>query len=664
MNIDKALQTFIAEARGLLQDMESLLLQLEAEPSNTEVINALFRAAHTIKGSAGLFGLEAIVAFTHRVESVLDLIREGKIQISEELIGVLLQCRDHIDELVEVTAVEGGSLDESAQARGNELTLALNEYLQGAGAQAPAPAVPAEQHPAPAATDSPSRQTDAWHISLKFGPDLFRHGMDPLSFINYLSGLGEIVNLKTSFDAMPEPCDMDAESCYLAVDIEFRGNADKAAIENVFEFVRDDCEIRITPPTDHIAQYADRISNASGDPDLLGAILMEAGAVTPNELEQALKTQHAQDTDASAPGAEQSKPPLGQILVDQGAVPKEAVHAALEKQRQVREHKAQESAFVRVHAAKLDQLINLVGELVIAGASANLLAQQSGVGALQEATSAMARLVEEIREGALRLRMVEIGETFQRFPRVVRDVSRALDKAIELVITGAETELDKGMVEGLADPLMHLVRNAIDHGIEPAAERAARGKPARGRVSLHAYHDSGSIVIEVADDGGGLPKAALLAKARARGLVGAEQTPSDSELYQLIFEPGFSTAGAVTNLSGRGVGMDVVRRNVEALRGTVEVESAEGVGTTVRLRLPLTLAIIDGFLVGVARAAYVIPLDMVLECVELAGGGRRAGYLNLRGEVLPLLHLRERFGLEGAAAGRRANVVVVQAGGQ
>jgi two-component system, chemotaxis family, sensor kinase CheA len=347
-------------------------------------------------------------------------------------------------------------------------------------------------------------------------------------------------------------------------------------------------------------------------------------------------------------------------------VQKELVEAAVVKQAQVSDKKAQDAKLIRVHADKLDQLINLVGELVIAGASAALLAQKAKDEGMFEATSTISRLVDEIRDGALRLRMVQIGETFNRFHRVVRDVSRDLGKDIELVITGGEAELDKTVVEKISDPLTHMVRNAIDHGIESAEARIAAGKPARGRVNLNAFHESGNIVIEVADDGGGLNRDRIKQKAIAKGLLAADAEPSDADLFKLLFEPGFSTAEQISNLSGRGVGLDVVKRNIEALRGTTTIESQEGAGTTMSIRLPLTLAIIDGFLMGVSTSAYVVPLDMVEECIELTDGKSsnkaRGNMLNLRGEVLPLIRLREYFALAGRS-GRRENVVVVKYAG-
>lgn len=269
-----------------------------------------------------------------------------------------------------------------------------------------------------------------------------------------------------------------------------------------------------------------------------------------------------------------------------------------------------------VDADKLDRMIDLVGELIIAVAGTNANAQRTGDAQLLESASILAGLVEEVRESALQLRMVKIGGTFSRFQRVVHDVARELGKDIALVVAGEDTELDKSVVEKIGDPLTHLVRNAMDHGIEPAHVRVARGKPARGTVGLNAYHDSGSIVIQITDDGGGLNRDRILAKALERGLIEPGRQLSDREVFAMIFEPGFSTAEKVTNLSGRGVGMDVVKRNITALRGTVEIDSSAGVGTTISVRLPLTLAIINGFQVGVGKSVFVVPLDVVEECVE------------------------------------------------
>jgi len=658
--MDQALQTYIEESRGLVEEMESILLRLESEPQEEETVNAMFRAAHTIKGSAGLFGLDAIVAFTHVVENALDEVREGALAVNGELVELLLKCCDHIGLLITVVAETGEALDAEQAAAGEAIAAALRSLL-GEAAAADA-AMPAVHEARLAASGGGLIEGDYWHLSLVFGREVLKNGMDPISFIRYLSTIGDIVSLRIDDSALPELNAIDPESCYLSFSIEFKSEADKKTIEDVFEFVREDCKLRIFPPPSHLAAFVDRLEHASGNTDMLGQLLIEAGILTGHELEDALASQESM---AAAGGG--AKPPIGEVLVNEGVVQKEVMDVALEKQRQIRDHKAQEAKFVRVSAEKLDELINLVGELVIAGAGASLLAQRSGDAALHESTSVVSGLVEEIRDGALKLRMVEIGETFNRFQRVVRDVSKELGKDIGLEIGGAETELDKTVVEKIGDPLMHLVRNAMDHGIEPAAARVAAGKPAKGTLRLNAYHDSGSIVIEVADDGGGLKKERILRKAIERGIVSPGQSLTDSEIYNLVFEAGFSTADQVTNLSGRGVGMDVVKRNIQALRGSVDIESAEGRGTTVRIRLPLTLAIIDGFLVGVGKSAFVVPLDMVLECIELSEADRKAAdtrnYVNLRGEVLPFVRRRDKVEVK-AAAGKRENIVVVQYGGQ
>ncbi|MDZ7584070.1 MAG: chemotaxis protein CheA [Thiobacillus sp.] len=657
--MDQALQTYIEESRGLLDEMESILLRLESEPQDEETVNAMFRAAHTIKGSAGLFGLDAIVAFTHVVENVLDEVREGTQAVNGELVELLLKCCDHIGLLITVVAEAGEMLDMEQAAAGEAIAAVLRSLMGGAASGI---AMPAVQEPRLDASGGGPIEGDYWHISLGFGPDVLRNGMDPISFIRYLSTIGDIVSLRVDDSELPELNAIDPESCYLSFSIEFKSEADKKTIEDAFEFVREDCRLRIFPPPSHLAAFVERLEHASGNTDMLGQLLIEAGILTSNELEDALAAQ--ENTMAAGGGA---KLPIGEVLVKEGVVQKEVVDVALEKQRQIRDHKAQEAKFIRVSAEKLDELINLVGELVIAGAGASLLAHRSGDVALHESTSVVSGLVEEIRDGALKLRMVEIGETFNRFQRVVRDVSKELGKDIGLEISGAETELDKTVVEKIGDPLMHLVRNAMDHGIESAEARMAAGKPAKGSLRLNAYHDSGSIVIEVADDGGGLKKERILKKAVERGIISPGQTLSDNDIYNLIFEAGFSTADQVTSLSGRGVGMDVVKRNIQALRGTVDIESLEGHGTTVRIRLPLTLAIIDGFLVGVGKSAFVVPLDMVLECIELSDADRKAAdtrnYVNLRGEVLPFVRLRDQFEVN-AAAGKRENIVVVQYGGQ
>jgi len=660
--MDEITTVFVTESREQLAAMEAALLELENAPGDADTLNAIFRSAHTIKGGAGVVECGFIVAFTHVVENALDKLRNGEIAVDGDLVAVLLACSDHINALLDV--LESGTPAPAAdlQADGDALLDRLQRgWLSGEGKQSGGSTPPATSDGTVESSGGGVVETDCWHISLRFGQDVLRQGMDPLSFLRYLTSLGTIVRLETLADAMPAADDMDPEACYLGFEIHFASSADKAAIERVFDFVRDECTLHILPPRSRLADYVALIKALPEDPMRLGEILVRVGALTQAELDVGLAAQQAPE---AAAAEETAAPlPLGEILVEQQVVQPELVEAAVVKQKQVGEKKAAEARLIRIQADKLDALIDLVGELVIAGAGVNLLAARSGLAELTEATSVMSRLVESIRDSALQLRMVQIGETFNRFNRVVRDVSKELGKDIELVVSGAETELDKSVVEKIGDPLMHLVRNAIDHGIEPAEARAAAGKPERGRLSLNACHDSGSIVIEVSDDGGGLNREKIARKAVERGLVPAGHPLSDQEVYNLIFEPGFSTADKVSNLSGRGVGMDVVKRNIQSLRGRVEVDSQPGEGTRFTIRLPLTLAIIDGFLVGAGSAGYVVPLDMVVECLELPPQGGDSHYLNLRGEVLPFIRLRDLFEIRGEQPARE-NVVVVKAAGQ
>jgi len=655
MEMDDALETFILECRELLEDMETALLAVEGADEKTEMINAIFRAAHTIKGSSGLFSLDHVVAFTHVVESVLDKVRGGKLVLADKLVVLLLACCDHIGALIDgVAAGEQAGTPELLIA-GEPLITQLRSYLDAPKVEAKT--VPSRHSVPTAETEQVHRinanavGTDHWHISVRFGQDVLRNGMDPLSFIRYLGTLGQITALETLPDALPDADHMDPELCYLGFELAFQTQTDKAAIEKVFEFVRDDCRLVILPPHSLISEYIGLINLQQGEAVRLGDMLVRCGTLSAQELDMALNSQSDEPTK-----------PIGTILVEQGSVQPEVVEAALQKQKQVKEIGAAESKSIRVDADKLDQLINLVGELIIAGASVNMIAHRSRVIELTESTSKLATLVEEVRDSALQLRMVRIGATFSRFQRVVHDVSRDLGKDVTLVINGEETELDKTVVEKIGDPLMHLVRNSMDHGIEPADLRMARGKPAQGTLKLNAYHDSGAIVITVQDDGGGLKRERILAKAIERGLVEAGHHLSDAEVYSLIFEPGFSTAEKVTNLSGRGVGLDVVKRNITALRGTVSISSEEGVGTMVTVRLPLTLAIIDGFLVGVDKAVYAIPLDMIEECVAYSAEPGH-DYTNLRGQVLPFIRIRELFSVPGQPA-KGENIVVLKHAGQ
>lgn len=659
MNLDEALQTFITESRELLEDMENALLNIDIAGDQGEAINAIFRAAHTIKGSAGLFSLDHIVAFTHVVESLLDEVRDGRVVLNDEMIVLLLSCCDYLSGMTDALAAGRLEADPDTAPEGEMLLDQLRGHMAGGhAAAAPAPAQPltVQSEPGVERIDKVAGDSDYWHISLRFGRGVLQNGMDPIAFLRYLAKLGKIVGIATVPDALPAAEEMDAELCYLGFEIAFDSAADREAIVGVFEFVQDDCEIRVLPPHSKVSQYVELIRALPEQPARLGEMLVLCGSVTAAELAGALARQSSNEAVAE----DQPAPRLGSILVAAGNVPPVVVEAALAKQKQVVEQKAQESRSIRVDSDKLDRLIDLVGELIIAGARASMIGQQIHNTDLQECTSTLSGLVEEVRDAALELRMVKIGATFNRFQRVVHDVARELGKDIGLIVDGEDSELDKTVVEKIGDPLMHLVRNAMDHGIEPADVRIAAGKPAKGMIKLNAFHESGSIVIEVSDDGGGLRKEKILAKAVERGLVDPERKLTDGEIYNLIFEAGFSTAEKVTNLSGRGVGMDVVKRNITALRGSVDVGSREGAGTTVTVRLPLTLAIIDGFLVQVGGSVFVIPLDMIEECIEFATEPGQ-DYCNLRGQVLPFIRLRSLFRIDGAAT-RRESIVVLKLG--
>ncbi|UOS97959.1 chemotaxis protein CheA [Xanthomonas arboricola] len=603
MDMNQLMQTFLAESRDLLEDMERHLLEAERGESSPDAVNAIFRAAHTIKGSGGLFDLPQLVGFTHVVESVLDLVRDDALTLSSELIALLLVCCDHIHALVE-TAADPAHADADALAAEAEPLLAqLQTYLQASACGVTATAL---QH------STPEKQSGYWRITLKLFADALRYGNSPLKLIRNLRGLGSVESISTDLSQLPSFEALDPEANYLGFQILLRSDADRAAIEDVFEFVREDCDLEI----------------------LSVPAPMDANAVP-----------------ASEPVVAAAAPVIGTLAAVPAAAPARAPQDTGARNTDARS--------IRVDADKLDRMIDLVGELIIAVAGTNANAQRTGDAQLLESASILAGLVEEVRESALQLRMVKIGGTFSRFQRVVHDVARELGKDIALVVAGEDTELDKSVVEKIGDPLTHLVRNAMDHGIEPADVRVARGKPARGTVGLNAYHDSGSIVIQITDDGGGLNRDRILAKALERGLIEPGRQLSDREVFAMIFEPGFSTAEKVTNLSGRGVGMDVVKRNITALRGTVEIDSSAGVGTTISVRLPLTLAIINGFQVGVGKSVFVVPLDVVEECVEFTPD-YASDYIDLRGSVLPYVRLRELFALGGRTPARESIVVIRQ----
>jgi two-component system chemotaxis sensor kinase CheA len=481
--------------------------------------------------------------------------------------------------------------------------------------------------------------------------------MDPLSIARYLATLGQVKSVHCGAGDVPPLVNLNPESCYLSFSMELESSAKREEIEGAFSFVLDDCELDVIAPESAGQKMARAIEDLPETPRL-GDLLVQVGAVSQDKLEQVLNAQHQ---NRGTPPSGKSK--IGDLLEAQAGVAPEVVAAALGKQQKMRENAPSEDRYIRVQADRLDAVINLLGELVIAGAGATLLARETQQTALMEANLHMNGLIEEIRNGTLGLRMVPVGETFNRFRRVVRDTASSLGKEVNFEIVGGDAELDKSMVERIADPLMHLVRNSLDHGLEPAQERLAAGKPAAGRLTLSARHETGAILIRIEDDGRGINRERVLQRAWNRGLIEQGVVPSDDAINMMIFEAGFSTAEQVTNLSGRGVGMDVVRRNIEALRGSIRLNSTAGKGLQVDIRLPLTLAIIDGFLVGVGKSKFVLPLESVVEVIESGGPqtkvdktGRHC--LELRGQVLPVVGLRALYSVESTLP-ERVSVVVV-----
>jgi len=582
------LPAFIDEAYAQCDALEQLLLQIEDAPDDRALLDALFRCAHTIKGSGGMFGQEGIVRFTHHVETLLDRLREGHLMLTPQLITLLLQSNDVMRELVRLTRDAQDEAPQAAQARER-----LVAQLQRATACTIPPQDPPGVEPA----------LCRWRVTVRFGIDTFRHGVDPIHLLDDVRGLGSVSDLQCDVGTVPAFDALDPQSCYLSFAFSLDAAATRAEVERAFQFACDDCELSIT-------------------------------AIASTVPAQAVLQQPPRPR------------PVGPVGPASGV--------------------AEDSGFIRVHADRLDEVINLLGELVIAGAGASMLARQTRQRSLVEANQQVTRLIEGIRNSTLKLRMVPIGETFARFRRVVRDTAAELGKDVALEIVGGDTELDKAMVERIADPLMHLVRNAMDHGLETAEERLACGKPAQGTLTLNACHESGSILIRILDDGRGVQRDKVLRRAWDRQLLEPGVVPSDEAILDLIFAPGFSTAEQVTDLSGRGVGMDVVRSNVQAMRGSVTIRSEPGQGACIEIRLPLTLAIIDGFLVGVGPSRFIFPLDAVVEVIASRDtvttmDARGRCCVELRGQVLPVVDLRSLYALDVPPPERRS-VVVVRAG--
>lgn len=603
--------TFRQEARELLEQLEQGLLDLEVNPADADLVNSVFRALHTIKGSGAMFGFTDVAAFVHEFETAFDKVRKGLSPITPELVAVALDAKDHVHHLIETP--------DAATDAGDAILAALRSIVE----PDQFPAAPMPQSATVAANVAPEL-TGRWRIRFKLPDDALVHGTNPLLLLGEIADLGPC-EVTALIDAVPTLDMLDPEACHLGWQVDLTHPDPMAALDDVFLFLKDGMELSIEPLATGATAAAEPVSSPILD------ILAE---------------------DDPAPVVE----PVAEA-------------APVRAQRELKEPKAETteraSTSLRVPAERLDELMDRVGELVIAQARLSQMAAQSSDGNLKTIAEELERLSSGLRDTTMGIRMVPIGSLFSRFRRLVHDLSRDLDKEIEFITSGEDTELDKTMIERLADPLVHLIRNSVDHGLETAEQRIKAGKPVKGTVRLSAVYAGAEVAISVTDDGAGLNAVRIRQKAEEQGLLTPESRIADHDLFQLIFAPGFSTAKEVTSLSGRGVGMDVVKRTIDGLRGKIELSTKPGEGTTATLRLPLTLAIIEGMLVRVGNGRYSIPLSAVEECVELpaevATHSRGRNFLDIRGSLVPFLRLRDLFNTPGEPDTHQ-KVVIISSG--
>jgi len=668
---------FQEELRDLLAELDAALLDLDADTGaapDAEPLNRIFRALHTIKGACDMAGFHDTMALLHEVETLWDRTRTGRMPVAGPLVDLTFAVKDWLEPLAGTAqeprpdqALLAAMCALAERDDGDELASdALDR--DGAGSDALEDAAPALPMKTMRIVFAPS---DPGHLAK----------MDPAAL---LAGLRQLGQASISLDATGVPAleDLDPSDCHLRWEILLDTRHGPDAVRDVFLFLDTPADAEVqelgASQTQASAHHPVRDDHAAGgtgveairetpEPAPAGAVMPPPDPQLP--LPTSMAVQDAPDLagladPASEPRQQEPEPPRTAAT---GAAPDaDASGQQVAPPRQDRPKAMEPGHSLRVEAAKLDNLVNLVGELVIAQARLTQIASEIAHGSLTEVSEEVERLAGELRDNTLSIRMLPIGTTFSRFRRLVRDLSSELGKQIELTADGGETELDKTVIEQLGDPLVHLLRNAIDHGIEPSQERMAAGKPPRGAIRLSAKQAGGSVLIRIEDDGRGLDPVRIRNKAAQRGLIAQDCRLSDQEAYQFIFSPGFSTAEKVTSVSGRGVGMDVVKRAIETLRGTIEIDSQPGKGTAITIALPLTLAIIDGLMVRAAGEFYIIPLSMVEECVELSAkegppghGGCRNRTLNVRGEIIPYIRLREVF-LLGGEPPRQEQVVVTR----
>lgn len=633
--MDTHQEAFREEAYELLAELESALLELEEAPDDAELIGRIFRAMHTIKGSGAMFGFDDIAAFTHEVETAFDMVREGKVQVNQDLIDVTLKARDQITTMLRAT--EGG---EPADEDYSETIIAsLKTLIFGEEEQEEQESEGASCMFAPNAFPAPEQQERTYRIHFQPASDIFSNGTNPLLLLNELRDLGEC-NVVAHPDSIPELPFYDPEACYTSWDIILTTKHELNDIKDVFIFVEDDCDLDIQCIGDEAT-----LTDEDAPSRKLGEILVDRGDISAEELDKTLGTQKR----------------IGELLTNHSGIKETDIAAALSEQEHVKriqqnKQKKQKkivASSIRVDALKLDCLVDLVGELVTVQARLSQKAAGQKDPDLLAIAEEVGRLTDELRDNTMSIRMLPIGNTFNKFRRLVRDLSNDLGKNIVMTTEGEETELDKTVIDQLNDPLVHLIRNSIDHGIEIPEIRETNGKPPEGRIHLSAKHSGGYVLIEIRDDGAGLDPEVLRSKAISKGLLEADANPSEQEIFDFLFAPGFSTAETVTDVSGRGVGMDVVKKGIETLRGSIEICSKLGSGTSIILKLPLTLAIIDGLLVKIGTDFFVLPLAAVEECIELSGEEtiqvRARNMMAFRGKALSYLNLRQGFKVPGEA---------------
>jgi two-component system chemotaxis sensor kinase CheA len=616
---------FFDESYEALDTMEASLLKLNVGAPEPELIATIFRVAHSIKGGSATFGFSEVASFTHTCETLLDELRGNRMQVTRHITDLLLKSVDVMRDMLRAVQHKEPIDAQRVADLQFDLELAIAQNNKAAAAPEPTPA------PAPAATaqTAAARAAHRWRISFRPYPQLFAHGNDPLRMLRELSELGEL-EIKLDGANLPSLEDLDPESCYLAWDLTLETEATRDVIDQIFDWAEGDCELKIA---DEFAPAQEATAVATQAPPANVVNIASAPSAKPAAAEAPRAATAHEHHDAPKQG-------LG------------------------------DGSSIRVSTEKIDELMNTVGELVITQSMLSQLGAKVSGPVAEQLRSGLAQLernMRELQESVMRVRMLPISFVFSRFPRMVRDLSQRLGKQVDLKMTGEQTELDKTVLEKIGDPLVHLVRNSVDHGVEMPDVRMASGKPAAGSVYLEAYHKGGNITIEVGDDGGGLNKDRILAKARERGIVSPTEALSDEQIYDLIFMAGFSTADQATDISGRGVGMDVVRRNIKELGGTIEVRSTPGKGSRFIITLPLTLAIVDGQSVAVGTETYIVPLVTIIESLQLKPGmvNRVAG----QGEVfwfrdgyVPIVRLHEIFGLRPRTTQLHEGLIMVVEG--